>query len=136
MKLTKILSIIGILSLITQFSYAGDTGTIKMTFDEFMRMKKNFGEIEIRNATYQKEASEKHLKVKIGFLAFNHAPKEKKIYYMITIFDAQNQIIFSGNDDFSVDPKRTEDSTCDCRIATGTPFEPAMVYFRATWVND
>ncbi len=111
----------------------GDTGTLRLTWDEFRTGTRDCGGITIKKGFYELDQNDEWTKVKIKFDITNKTADDKKVKYIISIFDKSQNLIYSANDDKELGDFKTEDASSQAKISSKVVFDPETVYIRIWW---
>lgn len=112
--------------------HAGDSGSIKMSWNEFKNGKRDLGPVVLSNfRAEQRIDNEKWTKIKIHFNAKNKVAQRIKIQYVLAIFDAAGKLIFASGEDHNLGSYENDATHCESRIPSGMRFKPSQVHFRA-----
>lgn len=128
-----VLFFIAFCSFSTAGTVRGDTGTLRMTWNEFRTTTRDCGGISIKQGFYELDRNEEWTKVKIKFDIVNKAADDKKVRYLICIFDKSQNLIYSANEDKELGDFKTEDASSQAKISSKVLFDPETVYIRLWW---
>jgi hypothetical protein len=137
MNAFKVFLMIFLLVFSTLFSTAGmvrgDSGTLKLSWDEFRTGSRDLGGIVLKGGLYDLDKGDEWTKVKVKFDLVNKGSDGKKVRYIICIFDKTQNMIFASSDDKELGQFETEDVSCKAKISSKILFDPETVYIRLWW---
>ncbi len=114
----------------------GESGTLKMTWNEFQSMNRDCNGISLKKGFNNTEKDSDWTKIEVRFDVTNKSSERKKVRYLISIFDKSQNLIFSGSGDNGIGGLETEEMKCKAKISSKISFDPGTVYIRCWWMAE
>ena len=111
----------------------GDTGTIRISWEEFHTQKTEKAGISFGKGYFNTEIDTEWAEYEVRFEATNKESTRKKLRVLVSIFDKSNNLIFAASKDKGIEGLHSEEVKCEAKISSNVKFEPDTVFVRIWW---